>query len=103
MSAKLPLRIMALIAFSFAVLVVVFGTKVIPTEAPFANVLSIAAPCGVLTAIFQFGSRNRLVGPTGSVPVVSYMPLFMFAAPVRARHRRRGSLGQPDRETRARR
>ena len=43
------------------------------------NLLSIGAAYGVLTAIFQFGWLHSLIGLDGSVPIVSYVPLFMFA------------------------
>ncbi len=43
------------------------------------NLLSIGASYGVLTAIFQFGWFHSLIGLSGSVPIVSYVPLFMFA------------------------
>jgi len=43
------------------------------------NVLSIAASYGVLTAIFQHGWLHSLIGLPGPVPIVSYVPLFMFA------------------------
>ena len=43
------------------------------------NILSIGASYGVLTAIFQFGWLSGLIGLPGPVPIVSYVPLFMFA------------------------
>jgi RND superfamily putative drug exporter len=99
-SAKLPLQIMALIALSFALLILGFRTVVIPAQAAVANVFSIAAACGVLTAIFRFGWLSRLFELTGSVPIVSYVPPLMFGLPVvdevfrparsRIRSRRRG-------------
>jgi putative drug exporter of the RND superfamily len=52
---------------------------VIPAQAALMNVLSIAASYGVLTAIFQLGWGNSVIGLSGSIPIVSYVPLFMFA------------------------
>ena len=43
------------------------------------NVLSIAAAYGVLTAIFQWGWPAGSSASTDAVPIVSYVPLFMFA------------------------
>jgi putative drug exporter of the RND superfamily len=43
------------------------------------NLLSIGASYGVLTAIFQYGWLHTVIGLPGKVPVVSYVPLFMFA------------------------
>ena len=78
-SAKLPLQILVVIALSFTLLTLAFRTVVIPLQAAVMNVLSIGAAYGVLTAIFQFGWLHGLIGLDGSVPVVSYVPLFMFA------------------------
>jgi putative drug exporter of the RND superfamily len=78
-SSKLLLQIMVVIALSFLLLLLAFRTVVVPLQAAFMNVLSIGAAYGVLTAIFQFGWLHGAVGLDGSVPVVSYVPLFMFA------------------------
>ena len=43
------------------------------------NLLSIGASYGVLTAVFQYGWLGGLIGLGGTVPIVSYVPLFMFA------------------------
>jgi RND superfamily putative drug exporter len=43
------------------------------------NLLSIGASYGVLTAIFQYGWLSGVIGLGGAVPIVSYVPLFMFA------------------------
>ena len=78
-SRKLPLQIAVVIALSFLLLVLAFRTVVVPVQAAAMNVLSIGASYGVLTAIFQFGWLHSLIGLDGSVPIVSYVPLFMFA------------------------
>jgi len=41
--------------------------------------LSIAAAYGVVVAVFQLGWGNSLLGIDGEVPIVSFIPLFMFA------------------------
>jgi RND superfamily putative drug exporter len=76
---KLPLQIAVVIVLSFLILTLAFRTLVIPAQAALMNVLSIAASYGVLTAIFQLGWGNSVIGLSGSVPIVSYVPLFMFA------------------------
>ena len=43
------------------------------------NLLSIGAAYGVLTAIFQYGWLSGVIGLERPVPIVSYVPLFMFA------------------------
>ena len=78
-SSKLPLQILVVIALSFALLILAFRTLVIPPQAAVMNLLSIGASYGVLTAIFQYGWLSGLIGLHGSVPIVSYVPLFMFA------------------------
>ena len=78
-SSKLPLQIAVVIALSFMLLVLAFRTLVVPAQAAVMNVLSIGAAYGVLTAIFQYGWGHGLIGLSGAVPIVSYVPLFMFA------------------------
>ena len=78
-SSKLPLQIVVVIVLSFLLLTLAFRTVVIPVQAAVMNVLSIGAAYGVLTAIFQYGWLHSAIGLDGSVPIVSYVPLFMFA------------------------
>ena len=68
-----------MIALSFLLLMLAFRTVVIPVQAAVMNLLSIGAAYGVLTAIFQWGWLHGLIGLDGAVPIVSYVPLFMFA------------------------
>jgi putative drug exporter of the RND superfamily len=78
-SSKLPLQIAVVIALSFLLLVLAFRTVVVPPQAAIMNLLSIGAAYGVLTAIFQLGWISGVIGLEGAVPIVSYVPLFMFA------------------------
>jgi RND superfamily putative drug exporter len=78
-SNKLPLQILVVIALSFVLLILAFRTVVIPPQAALMNLLSIGASYGVLTAVFQYGWLSNLIGLSGPVPIVSYVPLFMFA------------------------
>jgi putative drug exporter of the RND superfamily len=78
-SDKLPLQILVVIALSFVLLILAFRTVVIPPQAALMNLLSIGASYGVLTAVFQYGWLSGLIGLSGPVPIVSYVPLFMFA------------------------
>ncbi len=78
-SSKLPLQIIVVIALSFLLLMLAFRTVVIPVQAAVMNVLSIGASYGVLTAVFQYGWLAHVIGLDGPVPIVSYVPLFMFA------------------------
>ena len=78
-SSKLPLQIAVVILLSFMLLTLAFRTVVIPAQAAVMNVLSIGAAYGVLTAIFQYGWAIGWIGRQRPVPMVSYVPLFMFA------------------------
>jgi RND superfamily putative drug exporter len=78
-SSKLPQQIIVVIALSFVLLVLAFRTVVIPPQAALMNLLSIGASYGVLTAVFQYGWLSGVIGLSGPVPIVSYVPLFMFA------------------------
>jgi RND superfamily putative drug exporter len=78
-SSKLPLQIAVVIVLSLLLLVMAFRTVVVPPQAALMNVLSIGAAYGVLTAIFQYGWLSGVIGLSGAVPIVSYVPLFMFA------------------------
>jgi RND superfamily putative drug exporter len=78
-SSKLLLQILVVIALSFLLLMLAFRTVLIPLQAAVMNVLSIGASYGVLTAMFQWGWLHSLIGLDGPVPIVSYVPLFMFA------------------------
>jgi RND superfamily putative drug exporter len=85
-SNKLPLQILVVIALSFVLLILAFRTVVIPPQAALMNLLSIGASYGVLTAVFQYGWLSSLIGLSGPVPIVSYVPLFMFAILFRIFH-----------------
>jgi putative drug exporter of the RND superfamily len=78
-SSKLLLQILVVIALSFLLLMLAFRSVVIPAQAAIMNLLSIGAAYGVLVAVFQFGWLHSLIGLDSAVPIVSYVPLFMFA------------------------
>jgi putative drug exporter of the RND superfamily len=78
-STKLPLQIAVVITLSFLLLILAFRTVVVPPQAAVMNLLSIGASYGILTAVFQYGWLSGGIGLSGSVPIVSYVPLFMFA------------------------
>jgi RND superfamily putative drug exporter len=78
-SEKLPLQIFVVIVLSFLLLILSFRTVVVPAQAAVMNLLSIGASYGVLTAVFQYGWLSSAIGLSGPVPIVSYVPLFMFA------------------------
>jgi uncharacterized membrane protein YdfJ with MMPL/SSD domain len=81
-SSKLGLVIFTVIALGFAVLLMAFRSIAVPAQAAVANVFSVCAAFGVVTACFQFGWGVGLVGidtSSDGVPIASYVPLIMFA------------------------
>ena len=78
-SDKLPLMIAIVVALSFIVLMIAFRSLLVPAKAAAMNLLSVAASYGVLTAVFQLGWGASLIGLDHSIPIVSFVPLLMFA------------------------
>ncbi len=78
-SEKLPRVIALVVLLSFLVLILAFRSLLIPLQAAVMNLLSIGAAYGLVTLIFQEGHGAGLIGLDGPVPVVSFLPLVMFA------------------------
>jgi putative drug exporter of the RND superfamily len=78
-TSKLPLVILVVAALSFLVLLVGFRSLLLPTQAAVMNLVSVGAAYGVLTLVFQEGVGAGLIGLDGAIPVVSFVPLIMFA------------------------
>jgi putative drug exporter of the RND superfamily len=78
-TSKLPLVILVVAALSFLVLLVGFRSLLLPTQAAVMNLVSVGAAYGVLTLVFQEGHGASLIGLDGAIPVVSFVPLIMFA------------------------
>jgi putative drug exporter of the RND superfamily len=76
---KLPLMIAIVVALSFVVLLIAFRSLLVPVKAAVMNLLSVAAAYGVVTAVFQLGWGSSLIGLDESIPIVSFVPLLMFA------------------------
>jgi putative drug exporter of the RND superfamily len=76
---RLPVFIVAVIAVSFVLLMFVFRSVLVPLKAAILNLLSIGAAYGVLVMVFQWGWGKELIGLEATVPVVSFIPMFMFA------------------------
>jgi putative drug exporter of the RND superfamily len=78
-SDKLPLMIAIVVALSFIVLLIAFRSILVPIKAAAMNLLSVAAAYGVVTAVFQLGWGSSLIGLDHAIPIVSFVPLLMFA------------------------
>ena len=78
-SARLPLFIGVVIGLSVLLLIAAFRSLWIPLVSAVFNLLSIGAAYGVVTAVFQEGVGASLIGADSGVPVVSFIPVMMFA------------------------
>jgi putative drug exporter of the RND superfamily len=76
---KLPLMIAIVVGLSFIVLFLAFRSILVPIKAAAMNLISVAAAYGVVTAVFQLGWGSSLIGLDHSIPIVSFVPLLMFA------------------------
>ena len=76
---RLPLFVAAVILLSFLLLVVIFRSIVVPLKAALMNLLSIGASYGVLVMVFQWGWGAGIIGLESTVPIISFIPMFMFA------------------------
>ena len=77
--SRLPIFIAAVIGLSVLLLIIAFRSLWIPLVSALFNLLSIAAAYGVVVAVFQWGIGASLIGAESDVPIVSFMPLMMFA------------------------
>jgi putative drug exporter of the RND superfamily len=79
-SDRLVRVIAVVIALSLILLLIAFRSIVVPLTSALMNLLSVAASYGVLTFVFQEGHGASLLGVDGgATPIVSYVPLMMFA------------------------
>ena len=76
---RLPWFVGAVLAMSFLLLMLVFRSVLVPLKAVALNLLSIGAAYGVMVMVFQWGWGKDLIGLETTVPVVSFVPMFMFA------------------------
>ena len=79
MSSRLPWFIGTVIGLSVLLLMMVFRSIAVPLKAAAMNLLSIGAAYGVIVAVFQWGWLKGLVGVEETVPIVSFMPMMLFA------------------------
>jgi putative drug exporter of the RND superfamily len=76
---RLPWFIAAVVLVAFALLMLVFRSLLVPLKAAVMNLLSVSAAYGVLVMVFQWGWGGDLIGLESTVPILSFIPLFMFA------------------------
>jgi len=76
---RLPWFVGAVILLSVLLLTMVFRSIAVPIKAAVMNLLSIGAAYGIIVAIFQWGWLKGVVGLSETVPIVSFMPMMLFA------------------------
>ncbi len=76
---RLPIFLVAVVGMSYLLLMVLFRSILVPLKAAVLNLLSVAAAYGVLVMVFQWGWAASLIGLESTVPIISFIPLFMFA------------------------
>jgi RND superfamily putative drug exporter len=78
-SSRLIYFIGAVVLLSFLLLMLVFHSILIPLTAAAMNLLSVGAAYGATVAVFQWGWAKDLIGLESTVPIVSFIPMMMFA------------------------
>jgi RND superfamily putative drug exporter len=78
-SSRLPLFIGIVIGLSVLLLIAAFRSLWIPLVSAVFNLLSVGAAYGVVVAVFQEGVGASLIDVDSGVPVVSFVPVMMFA------------------------
>jgi RND superfamily putative drug exporter len=67
------------IGLTIVLLMVVFRSIVVPIKAAVAILISIGSSFGVVVAVFNWGWLAGVVGLEQTIPIVSFLPLMMFA------------------------
>lgn len=78
-SSRLPVFIAVVIGLSVLLLMAAFRSLWVPLVSAFFNLLSIGAAYGIITLVFQEGWGASLVGADSGVPIVSFIPVMIFA------------------------
>ncbi len=78
-AAKLPLFVGVVVLLSFLLLMTVFRSVVVASLAAVANLLSAGAAFGVVVAVFQWGWGAELIGVDRTGPILSFLPVLLFA------------------------
>lgn len=78
-AASLPIIIFTVVGAAMLLMLLTFRSPLLALKAGLTNLMSIGASYGVLVAVFQWGWGSGLVGVPQPVPIVSYVPMLMFA------------------------
>ncbi len=77
--SSLPVIILSVVAAAMLLILITFRSPVLAVKAGLINLLSIGASYGVLVAVFQWAWGSSLLGIPQPIPIVSYVPVLMFA------------------------
>ena len=67
------------IGLTMLLLLVVFRSIFVPVKAALAILLSVGGAFGVIVAVFQWGWLKGVIGLQQTIPIVSFLPIIMFA------------------------
>jgi RND superfamily putative drug exporter len=79
LTSRLPVFIGVVILGAFLLLTMVFRSLFVPFKAAVMNLLSIGGAYGVIVVVFQKGWGKGLIGLSGTVPIIAFVPVMMFA------------------------
>jgi putative drug exporter of the RND superfamily len=78
MGRRLPWVIAVVVVLSMLLILVMFRSVLITLTAAVMNLLSVTAAYGVLTAVTQWGWGGKLLGFPETMPVTTWVPVFLF-------------------------
>jgi putative drug exporter of the RND superfamily len=78
-NSKLPQFVAVVVGLAFLLLAAAFRSLLIPLVAAVMNLLSFGVALGVMTAAFQFGWGQPVLGFSQAGPITSWIPVMMFA------------------------
>ena len=79
LAQRLPYFLVAVLALSFILLMVVFRSLLVPLKAVVMNLLSIGAAYGLRVAVFQWGWFAGVFGVDATGPIEPFIPMMLFA------------------------
>jgi len=78
-SERLPVFIAVVVGLSILLLMAAFRSIWVPLVSALFNLISITAAYGLVVAVFQWGWGGTLLGVSSGIPIISFLPMFMFA------------------------
>ncbi|HXY72554.1 MAG TPA: MMPL family transporter [Actinomycetota bacterium] len=77
-TGTLPFMVLTVLALSFILLTMAFRSLILPLKAIVMNLLSVGAAYGLMTAIFQWGWGQSVLGFTSEGNISLFVPMFLF-------------------------